>query len=433
MSVVAIVGRQNVGKSTLFNKLIGKRQALVSDMPGVTRDRHYGSAFWTGFEFTLIDTGGLSFDESDRVEAQVHKQSLIAVDEADVVICLFDGPDGLTSMDREIVDIFRKNGKAMVCAVNKIDSAKGEELAAEFSELGVDIVPISAEHSRNLDLLLDKVVKLLPPAEPLKKKTDGLRIALVGRPNVGKSTIINRLSSKERVVVHELPGTTRDTIDVEIDFEGKKYIFVDTAGVKKRAKTREKIDKFSTLKSLRAIDDADVVFAVIDAVEGVSHQDLTLIAHAFDSNKVTAVLVNKWDLMAGKIKEGKYLVDIRQNLKELRDLAILCISGQTGHNCGGIFRIADELDRLTKTRISTSELNRFLGQLVGTHPAPDCQGRQVSLSYITQVESSPPVFVIFTNQPKGIEKSYRRYLTKKLCALIGGPKIPIILKFKSKI
>lgn len=430
MSVVAIVGRPNVGKSALFNRLIGKRKALVSDMPGVTRDRHYAQAEWSGTQFTLIDTGGLSFGEGDTVEAGVHKQSMVALSEADVVICLFDGRDGVTHEDRDIVDLFRKSGKKSVYVVNKIDTAKNEDLAIEFSELGVDLLPISAEHGRNIDSLLDRVVQILPLVKVEAKGPPWVRIALVGRPNVGKSTIINHLAREERVVAHELPGTTRDTIDVEVTFEKMNYIFVDTAGIKKRAKTREKIDKFAILKSLRAIEDADIVFVVSDAKEGFARQDISLAAHTFSSYKPVALLVNKWDLV--KAQEKGYIRHIRENLKELHGLPVLCISGKTGYNCEKIFNIAAELDGAKRQRIGTSELNRFVGDLVENHPVPDWRGCQVKLNYITQADVDPPVFVAFTNQPGGIAKSYKRFLINGLRRLLGGPQVPIILRFKSK-
>lgn len=431
MAVVAIVGRPNVGKSTFFNKLIGERKALVADIAGVTRDRHYGQADWCGVEFTLIDTGGLSFDESDAVEAKVHKQSILASEEADVVICLFDGRDGITKIDHDIVKIFRKSGKDVIYVVNKIDHDKNADLTLEFHSLGVDVIPISAEHNRDIDIVLDKVIKLLPPHEKLvEEPTVGIKIALVGRPNVGKSSIINCLSQEERVVAHERPGTTRDSIDVEIKFKDKNYVFVDTAGIKKRAKTIDKIDKFATLKSLRTIETADVVFVVLDAAGGFARQDIILASHAFNLYKVTAILINKWDLV--KTSEKDFIKEVRFNLKELGDLPILCVSAMTGHNCERIFKIADDLVETKKKRIPTSELNKFFENLVSAHPAPDYCGKHVKLNYITQADVDPPVFVLFTNQPKGITKTYRRYLEKGLRKLLNGPVVPIVIKFRSK-
>lgn len=439
MPVVAIVGRPNVGKSTLFNRLIGKRKALVSDFPGLTRDRIYAEADWSGTEFTLIDTGGLSFGEGDTIGAKIHKQSMHALAQADVVICLFDGRDGITNIDREIVDIFRKGGKSIVYVANKIDTDKNENLALEFGELGVEVIPISAEHGRNVDEVLERVVGILkgkdvspPHPDPLPKveREKVTRIAIVGRPNVGKSTLINRLAHEERVVVHELPGTTRDTIDVKIEYKNKSYIFVDTAGVKKKSKTKDKVDKFSVLKSLRAVDDADIVFVVIDAEEGLTRQDIHMVAHSFDLYKATAVLVNKWDKM--DTAEKKYLGDFREDLKELCNIPVLCISGKVGYNCERIFTVASKMDEAKKKRVKTSELNRFFKGLTESHPVPDFEGKQVRLYYITQADINPPVFVVFTNRPKGIAKSYKKYLTNKIHELLGGAVIPIVVKFRPK-
>ncbi len=430
MSVVAIVGRPNVGKSALFNRLIGKRKALVSDMPGVTRDRHYAQGDWCGVDFTLIDTGGLSFDETDAVEAEVHKQSIVALEEADVVICLFDGREGATTLDHLVVDTFRKSGKPIVFAANKVDTEKNEDQMLELSELGVDLIPVSAEHGRNIDALLDEVIKHLPKAPAQDEKPAGLRIAIIGRPNVGKSTIINHLASEERVVAHDMPGTTRDTIDVDIEYEGNHYIFVDTAGIKKRARTTDKIDKFSILKSLRAVDDADIVFVVLDGPEGLTHQDQSLIAHAFGCYRATALLVTKWDLV--KESEKEFLEEMRFQLGELRDIPISCVSGETGENCNTIYSLANTFAVERSKRVTTSELNRFLLELTDYHPPPDYKGRQVKLKYITQVDVNPPVFVVFTNQPKGIKTSYRRFILNGLRKLLGGAVIPLVVKYRAK-
>lgn len=444
MSIVAIVGRPNVGKSTLFNKIVGRRKALVSDTPGVTRDRHYAEADWCGVSFCLVDTGGLSFDETDAVESKVHKQSMVAAREADCVICLFDGREGILPLDREIVEIFRRMGKRVVYAVNKLDNNSDDGLSYEFSEMGIDCIPISAEHKRNIDEILDRVIEFLPRREA-PGKSEGMRIALVGRPNVGKSTIINYLANEERLVAHEKPGTTRDSIDVLIKFGGRDYVFVDTAGIKKKARTKEKLDKFSTLKSLKAVESADIVFVVLDAGEEFARQDIVLAAHSFDSYKATAVLINKWDLTsegrgvlrpAARIEsprnEKEYIGLVRENLKELQELPILCISGKTGYNCNKIFEFASDLTDAKKRRIPTSELNRFFEDLKMHHPAPDFRGKQVKFNYITQVDIDPPVFVIFTSEPRGIAESYRKYLEKGLRRLLGGVAVPIVVKFRLK-
>lgn len=435
MSLVAIVGRPNVGKSTLFNKIIGSRKALVSDMPGVTRDRHYATADWCGVSFTLVDTGGLSFDETDAVEAKVHEQSIVALESADVVICLFDGREGLHHLDREIVNIFRKNAKKVVYGINKIDTEGQASLASDFAELGINAIPFSADHSVGLDEVLDAVIAHLPKTgeHEVAPRGEGIKIALVGRPNTGKSTIINKLANENRVVAHNMPGTTRDSIDVYITLKDKNYIFVDTAGVKRKGKTHEAIDKFSTLKSLHTIEDADIVFIVADdAEDGFTRQDITLAAHSFGLYKPTAVLINKWDIIKPKKKmsEKDYIEEVRYRLKDLRDIPVFCVSGKTGMNLNQIFRMAEKLSATKFKRIPTAELNRFFEHLVDSHPVPDYKGKQVKLKYIAQVDVNPPVFTVFTNQPKGVKAFYKKYLMKGLRSLLGGEVIPIVVKYR---
>lgn len=430
MSIVALVGRPNVGKSTLFNKFIGRRRALVCDLPGVTRDRHYGSAYWQGRNFTLVDTGGLSFDESDAVEAKVHMQSMEALRQANVVVCIFDVQDGITPLDREIIAIFRKEKKNIIYVVNKVDTESKEILAAEFAELGIEYLAISAEHSRDLDVLLDAIVQHLPRSEAESEKSDVTKIAIVGQPNVGKSSLINFLSNEDRVIAHGMPGTTRDTINVDITYNNNEYILVDTAGIKKKARTLDKLDKFATIKSIHAIEKADHVFVVLDAFVGFTRQDINLIAYSFNMFKPTAILLNKWDLV--KEQQKDFIKNIQFHLKDLKDLPIFVISAKTGLNCNNIFKMSEDFLSVSKQRIPTSKLNSFLDDLTQTQPPSDYKGRHVQLNYITQVDVAPPVFVVFTNYPKGIRSSYKKYITKGLRRLIGEPYIPIVLKFKPK-
>jgi len=436
MPVVVITGRPNVGKSTLFNKMIGRRKALVFDVPGVTRDLQYGEAFWGGKAFTVVDTGGISFEDGTSITAGVHKQAITAVKNADLIICLFDGRSGLTPADYELVSLLRKSGKPVIYVVNKIDTPSNDYIAAaEFSSLGIEPIIISAEHSRNLDLLLDLVISRagsinIPEEETPPDIQRQVKAAIIGRPNVGKSTLINRLCNDDRMLVHEFPGTTRDSVDVEVIFGKDKYIFVDTAGIRKKAKTKDVVEKLAVLKSLRAVEDAEVVFVVIDVLDGVTHEDLSLISHSFNLYKPTALLVNKMDLV--DVPKSGIIEKISACLGELEGIPIIPISGKTGCNCGRIFKMALMLKDMSARRIPTSKLNRFFARLKQEHPAPDFKGKQITMNYITQTNVSPPVFVVFTNKPGGIINSYKKFLAKRLMGLFGDVLIPVVLKFKSK-
>ena len=429
--IVAIVGRPNVGKSRLFNRLVGYRKALVNDMPGVTRDRHYSIADWCGKEYIVIDTGGIDLDPRADIEHKITKQSLAAISEADVVVCLFDGQVGPTPHDREVARKLQKIGKPLVFAVNKIDKATHENAAQEYYNLGIDsLFTISAEHGRSVDDLLDKVVSYFPEIEKEEVKADSPRIAVVGRPNVGKSTLINRLAGSERVVVHEIPGTTRDAIDVEVEFEGHNYIFVDTAGIRKSFRIDEQVERYSTMKSLRAVDRSDIVCLLVDGTEGVTHQDLNLAGFIHQEGKGILILVNKRDLI--KVPWGEYEAGLRRRLKELHDITLLGISAKIGHNCLKIFERIDKLSRILSTQVSTSKLNDILRKALESHHLPVYRGKAVNIFYATQTGQRPPTFTLFANYPEGIADSYKRYLIHKLEEALGVKGIPIRLFFKKR-
>lgn len=433
--IVAIVGRPNVGKSRLFNRLIGSRRAIVADTPGVTRDRHYAPAEWAGRGFIAVDTGGLDLDPAADLEREISKQSLRAIEEADVVVCVFDGQNDPTSADREVVEKLRAISKPVLFAVNKIDEELHEDLANLYYELGAHpIIAVSAEHGRGVDELLEEVVRHFPKEKTDKEeKTKGLHIAVVGRPNVGKSTLINRLAGEERVVAHEMPGTTRDSIDVEIDFGGKKYILIDTAGVKRRMGVAEPLEKFTAMRSLKTIDRAGLVLQLIDGAAGLTKQDLHLTGFIADEGKGLIFLVNKWDILKKSDAEWEeYEKRLRRGMGELADIPIFPISAATGFNCLNIFKGVDRLNRALGKKIPTSELNRILEKALDEHHLPVYRGKHVRIYYITQTGTYPPTFALFANYPSAVPYTYRRYLTKRLQSAIGMVGLPVKIVCRKK-
>jgi GTPase len=430
--LIAIVGRPNVGKSRLFNRLVGSRRAIVADVPGVTRDRHYAPGEWAGREFIAIDTGGLDLDPAADLEHEISRQSLRAIEEADLVLCLFDGQHLPTASDREVVRALRRISKPVFFAVNKIDEAVHEERLREYHELGVgELFAVSAEHGRGVDDLLEAMLDRLPPddAGPIEP-TMGLRVAVVGRPNVGKSTLVNRLAGEPRVVVHESAGTTRDAIDVEIDFEDQQYVFIDTAGVKRRWGVAERLEKFTAMRSLRTIDRASVVLLLLDGEEGLTKQDLHLTGFVREQGKGLILLVNKWDLVQEAWEAyGQRLTDA---LGEMRDLPMLPISASTGENCLKIFRAITTLERGLAAKISTSALNRIMEEALARHHLPVHRGKQVRIYYATQVGTHPPTVVLFSNFPAAVPYTYRRYLIHCLQEAIGVAGVPVRLVCRRK-
>lgn len=436
--VVAIVGRPNVGKSTLFNRIIGKRQALVNDTVGVTRDRHYANADWSGHEFIMIDTGGIAEGAEKSIQNFIKKQTLAAVDEADVLIFLFDGRDGATSLDKNIIELLRKANKPIIFAVNKAGEKRSkrntDEEKNQFYELGIkgEIFLVSAEHGLGVGDLLDEVIKKISDLKfqiSDDEKTGLLRVAVIGRPNAGKSTLINNLAGRERVIAHEMPGTTRDSIDVQISANGKNYTFVDTAGLKKKGKTIETLDKFSAIKTLNAIERAKIVLLMVDSNDGFTHQDSSLLDYAYNEGKAVVVVFNKWDDL--KTDPKKLLEFYEEKLLKLHRVPFLYISAKTGMNVQKLFVEIDKLAHAMEQRLSTSDLNRILEDIKDGHNIPSYRGKAVKLNYATQVKTNPPSFVIFVNFPEGIGESYKRYLTNKLQDIIGNG-VPIRIKFKSK-
>ncbi len=430
--LVAIVGRANVGKSRIFNRLVGYTRAIVHDRSGVTRDRHYAPADWCGREFVVIDTGGIELDPRADLERHVTTQSLKAIDEADVIVCLFDGQHPPTPEDEEIVRVLRRSRKPIVWTINKIDHAENELQVAEFARLGLDpLIMVSAEHGRSVDDMLDQIVAHFPEVHADEgKERAGLRVSVIGKPNVGKSTLINRLCGSDRVVAHEMPGTTRDAIDVEVEFEGANYVFVDTAGVKRGWKMSEQLEKFTSLRSLRTVERSQIVCQLIDAQEQLTKQDLTLAGFVLEEGKGLILLVNKWDLMRTDWKD--YEEELKDRLKEFAHVPVVCISAATGYHCLKVFEAINRLNHALGRRLTTSEVNRVIEQALAEHHLPAFKGREVRINYATQTGVYPPTFALFSNYPAAVPYTYRKYLMHRFQAALGSDEVPVRVVCKRK-
>ncbi len=432
MPVVAIVGRPNVGKSTLFNRIFGHRRAIVEDYPGVTRDRNYAEVTRFDKPFTLIDTGGFEPESQERLLQQMREQSQLAIEEADVIIFLMDGKEGLTPSDQEVATRLRQVDKPVLFVVNKVDGDKQEEAAFEFYALGVEaLLTISAEHGRGIHELMEAVLERLPAGKKSEDSQEVTRIAVIGRPNVGKSSLVNRLLGFERVVANPLAGTTRDSIDTPFTYNRKPYLLIDTAGIRRKGKVSQKLEKFSVVHALKAIDRADLVLVVIDAVEGVTEQDLNVAGYAHEKGRAVLLVVNKWDAVAKDNQTmGRYVEQVRMGFKFMPYAPVLFVSALSGQRVatimGEVEKVAEEYQR----KIPTGELNRALETAMTSHPPPLFRGRPMKLYYMTQVAAKPPSFVIFVSKAEGIHFSYERYLHNKLRDAFGFKGTPIRLFFR---
>jgi GTP-binding protein len=440
--IVALVGRPNVGKSTLFNRLIGERRAIVQNEPGTTRDRVYGSAEWVGVEFTVIDTGGL-MDEDEvgvrpddtetYIAQQTRSQASAAITEADVIVFLVDTMTGPTAGDMEIADMLRRADKPTILASNKADSVNRRDLVYEFYELGLgEPIGISAYHGNGTGDLLDKVVENLPDAEE-EEETEGPKIAIVGRPNVGKSRLLNALLGQERSIVSDQPGTTRDSLDTQIEWEGQPITLIDTAGIRRRGRVEHGIERVSVMRSMRAIDRADVVLLLIDATEDFTAQDLHIAGYVEEQKKGLVVVVNKWDLIE---KDSHTMEDYRARAARQLDFMsyapVVFISAKLGQRVGQVLDAALAVIEERDKRVSTAQLNKVLKDAVAKHQPPSRPGKWVKFFYATQADTSPPTFLFFCNDPKAIHFSYRRYLENELRDAFGFSGTPLRLSFRSR-
>lgn len=432
--IIAIVGRPNVGKSTLFNRLVGRRKAMVDDMPGVTRDRNYAEVNRFDVPFILVDTGGFEPETNDRLLQQMREQSRFAMEEADVILFVMDARSGLTPADSDVVEMLRRIDKPVFYVVNKVDGDRQENAAGDFYSLGVDrLYTVSAEHNRGVGDLMDEVIEMLPKDSGKKDEDGATRIAVVGRPNVGKSTLVNRLLGYERVVANPTAGTTRDSVDTRFMCNKKPYVLIDTAGIRRKGKTVEKIEKYSVMDALRSIERADVVLIVLSAEDGVTEQDSKIAGYAYEAGRGCIFVVNKWDaLEKDNSSMGKFVEEIRRSFKYLPFAPILFVSAKSGQRTGKIIAEVDLVMEQFSRRVTTSELNRVFSKAVEENHAPMDQGRRVKFYFATQVGTKPPSFVIFTNRPEGIHFSYERYLMNRFREAFGFTGTPLQLIFRGR-
>lgn len=426
--IVAIVGRPNVGKSTLFNQIGKQRVSIVDDFPGVTRDRIYLDAEWLNNEFTMVDTGGIELASDDKLLNSMRQQATIAINEADVILFVVDGRAGLTSEDEEIVKILRRTKKPVILAVNKIDTPKQQDDIYDFYSLGLgDVIPVSASNSLNLGDLLDAVVAAFPQKAAGEDESDELAIAVIGRPNVGKSSLVNAILGEERVIVSDIAGTTRDAIDTHFTKDDIKFTLIDTAGMRRKGKIDEPVEHYSVLRALRAVDRANVVLMVIDAVEGVTEQDKKIAGFAHESGKGVIIIVNKWDLIPDKDDKStvKYTEVIRNELVFLQYAPVLYISALTKQRVHRVTDVVKYVADQQAMRIQTSVLNELLSDVISINPPPAHKGRQLKLLFMTQVGIEPPRFVLFANDPTLVHFSYLRYLENQLRARFGFEGAPV--------
>lgn len=420
--VVAIVGRPNVGKSTLFNVLAGEKISIVKDTPGVTRDRIYADAGWLDKEFTLIDTGGIEPESRDIILSQMREQAQIAIDTADVIIFLTDVRQGLADADSKVADMLRRSGKPVVLVVNKVDNFdKYMPDVYEFYNLGIgDPHPVSAASRLGIGDMLEAVTGYFPEGSGEEAEDERPRVAIVGKPNVGKSSIINKLLGKERVIVSDIAGTTRDAIDTDIVHNGKEYVFIDTAGLRRKSRIKEELERYSIIRTVTAVERADVVLVVIDAVEGVTEQDAKIAGIAHERGKGMIVVVNKWDAIEKNDRTMReYESEVRRVLSFMPYAEIMFISAQTGQRLPKLYDMIDMVIENQTLRVATGVLNEIMSEAVAMQQPPSDKGKRLKLYYITQVSVKPPTFVIFVNDKELMHFSYTRYLENKIREAFG--------------
>lgn len=438
--IVAIIGQPNVGKSTLFNRIVRRRMAVVDDTPGITRDRNYAAAEWSGRDFLLVDTGGFIPDAENGIEAAVKRQAEVAMEEANLILFLVDVEVGITGLDAEIARILRRGNKECLVVVNKVDNAFRENLVSEFLRLGLgDPIPVSALSGRNMGDLLDELISHLPDGEPGGEETEEgyIKVAVVGRPNVGKSSFVNAIVGEEKVIVHEAPGTTRDAIDTRFEHGGRKFLLIDTAGLRRKSRVSSAVEYYCSLRALRSIERCDVALILTDAMEGITHQDIRIFNQAHEVGKGMVLVVNKWDLVEQKVDrvwehEREFEEEIKRRLPFLGFVPIVFASALTGFRVMETLEIAVRIKEERTRRVKTSELNRFLEQLKLSHPPPIVRGKQAKLYYCTQHAVEPPTFVFFCNDPKQIGENYQRFLEKRIRENFGFYGTPIRLLFRER-
>lgn len=435
--IVAIVGRPNVGKSTLFNILAGENISIVKDTPGVTRDRIYADVEWLGKNFTMIDTGGIEPDSSDIILSQMREQAQIAIDTADVIIFMTDVRQGLVDADARVADMLRRAKKPVILVVNKVDSfQKFMADTYEFYNLGIgDPIPISASSKLGIGDMLDEVIRHFPEHDTEEEEDDRPRIAVVGKPNVGKSSIINRLLGENRCIVSDIAGTTRDAIDTAVTWNGKEYVFIDTAGLRRKSKIKEELERYSIIRTVTAVERADVVVMVIDAVEGITEQDAKIAGIAHDRGRGMIIAVNKWDAIEkDNHSVKKFTNEIRNTLSFMPYAEILFISAKTGQRIPKLFDALETVIQNHSMRIATGVVNEILMEAVAMQQPPSDKGRRLKIYYMTQVSVKPPTFVVFVNDKRLMHFSYTRYLENKIREAFGfaGTPLRFLIRERSK-
>jgi GTP-binding protein len=431
--LVAIIGRANVGKSTLFNRLTRSAQALVADFPGVTRDRLYGQVDWEDYSFLLVDTGGLVGGEESLGEL-VRRQAEAALNEADLILLVMDGKEGPQAGDGEVIDFLRRTGKPFLLVVNKIDHPGREEMLPEFYRFGVSpLFPVAAAHGLGIDSLLEAVVQKLPRPEEAAPAAPGIRVAILGRPNVGKSSLVNRFLGEERLLVSPQPGTTRDVVDTSLRIEEQDYVLVDTAGLRRPSVVAPGLERQMVFKAIKALSRAEVALLLLDAQEGLTQQDLRIAGLIADQGKGCLILVNKWDLVKQDPRQAqKVLERVAAGLEIMAYVPVLPVSVKTGYNLKKIFPLVNAIHEQSRRRAPTRELNLLLKEITERTPPARYRDRPVKFYYLTQAEIQPPTFIAFVNQPAGVKDSYRRYLLKQLREKLNLPHAPLRLYLKGR-
>ncbi|MFC0188526.1 ribosome biogenesis GTPase Der [Fictibacillus aquaticus] len=431
--VLAIVGRPNVGKSTIFNRIAGERISIVEDMPGVTRDRIYSSAEWLNTEFSLIDTGGIEIGDEPLLH-QMRQQAELAIEEADVILFMVDGTEGITAADEEVAKLLFRSKKPIVLGVNKIDNPERRELLYDFYSLGMgEPIGISGTHGIGIGDLLDAAVAHFPDLEEEEKDEDTIYFSLIGRPNVGKSSLVNAILGKERVIVSDIAGTTRDAIDSKFEKDGQKYVIIDTAGMRKRGKVYESTEKYSVMRALKAIERSDVVLMVINAEEGIIEQDKKVAGYAHEAGKAVVIVVNKWDAIE---KDDKTMREFEQKIRDhflyLSYAPIVFVSALTKQRLHHLYPVITQVAENHSLRVQTNVLNDVIMDAVAMNPAPMDKGKRLKINYATQVATKPPTFVLFVNDPNLLHFSYRRFLENRIRETFGFTGTPLRILARQK-
>jgi len=431
--IVAIIGRPNVGKSTFFNRITQTKDAIVDDLPGVTRDRHYGDATWNDVDFTLVDTGGFFYEKTDDLDQEIRSQVNQAIDDADVIIFMLDGKGGVSPFDKDMLRMLRRIEKPVFYVVNKIDGIELEPHIYDFYALGIEkLYPLSAEHRYGTSDFMDDLVMSLPK-QPSIPPDDMIRLAIVGRPNVGKSSLVNRIIGQERMLVSNQPGTTRDAVDVNCSINGKSYVLIDTAGIRRKGKVSKKLEKFSIIKALRSMDRCDVALIVIDAFEGVTDQDINIAGYAYERGCGCVFLLNKWDLIEKDNRTVKNFTEqLQMAAKFLNFAPVLTISALTGQRVTKIFNLVDDVFDQYATRVETGPANKILKEATEKTEPSLHKGKRLKFYYMTQISAKPPTFVCFVNYPEAVHFSYKRYLINQIRKATGLNQTPLRLLFRRR-